>query len=139
MAGFSAPTRAGRRPATPVHHPGGSDAGRNRGALRHRVRDGFADHPLAGGELGQAGPHQGGGDIEDLRGVADQVRLGQVAVPAVGGLRQRVLDAGVHPLRAVVRIPTAWAILSAVLNPIPHTSAANRYGSLRTTEIDPSP
>ena len=36
-------------------------------------------------------------------------------------------------------IPTAWAIVSAVLNPIPHTSAANRYGSSRTTEIDPSP
>ena len=36
-------------------------------------------------------------------------------------------------------IPTAWAIASAVLNPIPHTSAASRYGSFRTTEIEPSP
>jgi hypothetical protein len=29
--------------------------------------------------------------------------------------------------------------LALVLNPIPHTLAASRYGSLRTTEIDPSP
>ena len=36
-------------------------------------------------------------------------------------------------------IPTAWAIVSAVLNPIPHTSAANRYGSFRTTEMEASP
>ncbi len=32
-------------------------------------------------------------------------------------------------------MPTAWAMLSAVLKPMPHTSAASRYGSLRTTEI----
>ncbi|GAA4721775.1 hypothetical protein Prum_010550 [Phytohabitans rumicis] len=31
-------------------------------------------------------------------------------------------------------MPTAWAIVSAVLNPIPHTSDASRYGSLRTTD-----
>jgi len=36
-------------------------------------------------------------------------------------------------------IPTAAAIVSAVLNPIPHTSAASRYGSARTTETDASP
>ena len=39
------------------------------------------------------------------RGVGDQVRLGQVAVPVVGGLGQGVLEAGLHPLRAVVRDP----------------------------------
>jgi hypothetical protein len=36
-------------------------------------------------------------------------------------------------------IPTAWAMVSAVRKPMPHTSAASRYGSLRTTEIDASP
>jgi len=36
-------------------------------------------------------------------------------------------------------IPTERAMVSAVLNPIPHTSAASRYGSLRTTETDASP
>ena len=35
-------------------------------------------------------------------------------------------------------MPTAWAMVSAVLNPIPHTSAASRYGSLRTTSIEAS-
>ena len=35
-------------------------------------------------------------------------------------------------------IPTACAMVSAVLNPIPHTSAANRYGSVRTTPIEAS-
>ena len=35
-------------------------------------------------------------------------------------------------------MPTACAMPSAVLNPIPHTSAASRYGSLRTTPIEAS-
>jgi hypothetical protein len=36
-------------------------------------------------------------------------------------------------------MPSCWAIWSAVLKPIPHTSAASRYGWLRTTEIAASP
>ena len=61
--------------------------------------------PSVGGQLGQAGADQIGGHAEDLRGVGEQVRLRQVAVPVVGGLGQRVLEAGLHPLRAVVRDP----------------------------------
>ena len=78
---------------------------RDRPAADARVGHRFADHPLGGGQLGQAGADQVGGHAEDLRGVGEQVRLGQVAVPVVGGLGQRVLDAGLHPLRAVVRDP----------------------------------
>ena len=36
-------------------------------------------------------------------------------------------------------MPTATAIASAVLKPIPHTSAASLYGSVFTTSIAPSP
>jgi hypothetical protein len=35
-------------------------------------------------------------------------------------------------------MPTEVAMVSAVLKPIPHTSAASRYGSLRTIETDAS-
>jgi hypothetical protein len=81
----------------------------------------------------QAGADQDARHAEDLRGVGEQVRLGQVAVPVVRGLREGVLDAGLACTRYGLScgIPTAWAIVSAVLNPIPHTSAANRYGSCR--------
>jgi hypothetical protein len=36
-------------------------------------------------------------------------------------------------------MPTAAAMVSAVLKPMPHTSEASRYGSARTTETDASP
>jgi hypothetical protein len=36
-------------------------------------------------------------------------------------------------------MPTAAAMVSAVLKPMPHTSAASRYGSSRTTEMASSP
>jgi hypothetical protein len=36
-------------------------------------------------------------------------------------------------------IPAERAMASAVLNPIPHTPAASRYGSPRTTETDAPP
>jgi hypothetical protein len=36
-------------------------------------------------------------------------------------------------------MPIAAAMVSAVLNPIPHTSAASRYGSWRTIEMEASP
>ena len=61
----------------------------------------FADHPVGGGELVQAGGDQVGGHVEDLGGVGDQVGGGQVAVPVVGGLGQGVGQAGLDPLRAV--------------------------------------
>ena len=67
--------------------------------------DGFTDHPLGRGEVGQAAADQIRGHPEDRRGVGKQVRLGQVAVAVVGGLRQRVLNAGLHPPGAVVRDP----------------------------------
>jgi hypothetical protein len=76
---------------------------------------------------------------EDLRGVGEQVRLGQVAVPVVGGLREGVLEAGLHPLRAVVWDPDRLGDRVGGLEPDPPHLAANRYGSFRTTEIEPSP
>jgi hypothetical protein len=70
-------------------------------AGRHR----FADGAFAGHQLFQAGADQLLVDLEDLGGLADQVRLGQVAVPVVGGLRQGVLQACLDPLRAVAGDP----------------------------------
>ncbi len=65
----------------------------------------FADDTLLIHELIQAGTDPLLVDLQDLRRVADQVRLGQVAVPAVGGLGEGVLQAGFDPLGAVVRDP----------------------------------
>ncbi len=36
-------------------------------------------------------------------------------------------------------MPTAWAMVSAVLKPIPHTSSASLYGWARTTSMERSP
>jgi hypothetical protein len=65
----------------------------------------FADDAFAGRELVQARADQLPADVQDLGGLADQVGLGQVAVPAVGGLGQCVLQPRHDPLRAVVRDP----------------------------------
>ena len=65
----------------------------------------FADDPLVGDELVQAGVDQLPIDLQDLRGLADHVRLGEVAVPVIGGLGERVLQPGFDPLRGVVRDP----------------------------------
>ena len=90
--GPGAAAQPGQRLA-PVHRGGGGHPVRRRGGQpqqgggerglgaveRHQVHrgdgaavdtgDGFADHPLGRGELGQAGADQIGGNPEDLRGV----------------------------------------------------------------------
>ncbi len=60
----------------------------------------LADHAVGGGQFVQAGAGQLGRHVEDLGGVGDQVRGGQVAVAVVGGLGQGVGQAGLDPLRA---------------------------------------
>ena len=69
------------------------------------VGNGFADDTLVGDELVQAGVDQLPVDLQDLRGLADHVGLGEVAVPVIGGLREGVLQSGFDPLRGVVRDP----------------------------------
>ena len=65
----------------------------------------FTDDTFLGHELIQTRADQLPVDLQDLRGLADQVRLGEVAVPVIGGLGERVLQPGLDPLRAVVRDP----------------------------------
>jgi hypothetical protein len=56
------------------------------------------------GELGQARGDQARGDVEDLGRLGDELRLGKVAVAVVvGGLGQRVGQAGLDALGAVAR------------------------------------
>ena len=69
------------------------------------VGDGFTDDPLVANELIQAGVDQLSVDLQDLGGVADQVRLGEIAVPVIGGLGEGVLQSGFDPLGTVVRDP----------------------------------
>jgi hypothetical protein len=78
---------------------------RDRPGLIAAVGDGFADDPFVGDELVKAGVDQLSVDLEDLGGVADQVGLGEVAVPVVGGLGERVLQPGFDPLWTVVGDP----------------------------------
>ena len=57
------------------------------------------------------GPISSRSDVKDLGGIADQVRLGQVAVPVVGGLGQGVLQPGLGSAagcRAGSRRPGRW-------------------------------
>ncbi len=54
-------------------------------------------------QLAQTLDDQPGVDLEQLHGIGDQPLLRQKAVPLVGGLRQRVLQAGLHALGTVVR------------------------------------
>ena len=69
-----------------------------------RSGDLLAHHPGVSGELGEARGDQVRGDVEDLGRLGDERRLGKVAVAVVvGGLRQRVGQAGLDALGAVAR------------------------------------
>ena len=70
-------------------------------AGRHR----FTDDTFLGHELIQTRADQLLVDLQDLRRLADQVGLGEVAVPVIGGLGEGVLQSGFDPLGAVVRDP----------------------------------
>jgi hypothetical protein len=68
-------------------------------------RQRFADDTVLAHELIQARADQRLVDLQDLRRLADQVRLGEIAVSVVGGFGEGVLQPGFDPLRAVVRDP----------------------------------
>jgi hypothetical protein len=74
----------------------------------------------------QAGTDQLLIDLQDLRRLADQLRLGEIAVPVLSGLGEGELRPALIRSGDSCGIPTAWAIVSAVLKPIPHTSEASR-------------
>jgi hypothetical protein len=82
------------------------DGGDRRGVLSHR-RQFLPHHPLDGGQLVQARGDHLRRDLEDLGGIGDQVRDGQVTVPVVGRLGQGVGQARLDPLRAVAGDPHA--------------------------------
>ena len=65
--------------------------------------DRFSDHAVLGHQLLQARVNQLAVHLQDRRGLADQLRLGQVAVAVVSGLGEGVFQAGLDALRAVVR------------------------------------
>ncbi len=56
-------------------------------------------------------------------------------MPVVGGLRQGVLQPGLIRSGLSCGIPAAWAMVSAVLNPMT-ISHASRYGSFFTIVMD---
>jgi len=88
----------GERPLRPVERHQIHGAHRLGVAAGQRV----ANDPLVGDQVVETAGDEIGGHVEDLRGVRDQLGLGQVAVAVVSGLGECVLQAGHDPLWAVV-------------------------------------
>ena len=103
-------------------------------------RQRLANRALLRDQVVKAGSDQISGDVEDLRGFRDQVGGRQIAVAGVGRLGQGWLSSQALTGSGLsCGMPTAWAMVSAVLKPMPQTSAASRYGSFFTTAIEASP
>ena len=81
--------------------------------------EGLDDHPLLGDQLLQAAAGEVGVHAQQPSRLGDQLRLGQIAMTILAGLRQRELQAGLDPLGAVVGDAEALGDLVRGLEPNP--------------------
>src|SRR5262249_10493198 len=116
--------------------------------VRREVDGGLAagerleDDPSLGGDALERRGEQRLLDGEELLRRREQLRSRQEEMPLVAGALQRVQHAGGGARRRSgggAGSPMRVAIWSALWKPIPHTSAARRYGVSATTRMASSP